>query len=322
MKICELIQYPVAGCYVATAIILASMVGFAADQPDATKPHLTRGESNPEGYGLEIIDGALVRAGAKGGKLEATLANVVEALRERYTKANIVFPPGLGSLNISDVKLRAGSLWEELEAIRVASGSRFEWMGPNSPFFSAQTPFVSMPNTGAIDPSTGLPLDPNRVNNSGLFVLREMSLTSENERVVEAFNLGPYLEWFRNTQSQESNKTLVEKLIEESVVKVQGMISDTINTLKQGRLTPADQPSFQFHRGANLLIVIGAREAVEVARKVITALPGRPGQVSSPAQGEYGAPGPGGNPSNDAFRRRYGLNPAPPGPAPGTTPPR
>jgi hypothetical protein len=60
------------------------------------------------------------------------LGNVVDVLRDRYTNANIVMSPGLAKLRISDLKLRAGHLADELEAIRVASGGKFEWTGPRN----------------------------------------------------------------------------------------------------------------------------------------------------------------------------------------------
>src|SRR5437016_1005463 len=141
-------------------------------------------------YDLEIVDGVLTQSGR-----EATLDNVIDALRERYSKANIVLSPGLKKVQILDLKLRTGSIWEELEAIRVASGGKFEWLGPNSPVFSGErTP--NNPNnmspsafagsaspgaSGAVDPATGLPLSSSDLN-AGLFILRERS--EENERVV------------------------------------------------------------------------------------------------------------------------------------------
>src|SRR5437870_445167 len=49
--------------------------------------------------------------------------------------------------------------------------------------------------TQGIDPATGLPVKNPDFPNAGLFVLREARPTPETERIVEAFNIGPYLEW-------------------------------------------------------------------------------------------------------------------------------
>src|SRR5207249_9222726 len=93
-----------------------------------------RAASGPkQEYDLVIADGMLIKKGAKEGKVEATLANVVDALRERHSSANIAIAPGVAKLKIGGRKLRAGLLWDELEAIRVASGSGFDWMAPGSP---------------------------------------------------------------------------------------------------------------------------------------------------------------------------------------------
>jgi len=117
------------------------------------------------------------------------------------------------------------------------------------------------------------------------------------------------------------------------------IIMDTISALHSNT---AEQPDFQFHRGANLLVIIGSRDAVDVARKVVSALPGQahlPQPQVSTSENErfrqrYGLmpnnpPGQGEtigrNPAEmDAFRKRYGLDgrPAPePGAAPAQKPP-
>src|SRR5262249_28890699 len=107
---------------VCAMMLLAALMVKAADN---TEPNKTPQVS----YDLEISNGTLV---LEGKKTEATLANVVEVLRARYQQANIVIAPGLAQLKISDLKLRAGQLVDELEAVRVASGEKFEVIGPRS----------------------------------------------------------------------------------------------------------------------------------------------------------------------------------------------
>jgi hypothetical protein len=294
-----------------TAVSLAAALAFlprdvGAENKPTARPEFTStsAESAPPGYDLEIVDGKLVGA-LKGRGLEASLGNVVDALRDRYTKANIAMSPGLAKLKISDLKLRAGRLADELEAISVASGGKFEWTGPGNV---------------RIDPTTGLPVLPAPAeSNTGLFVLREPTPTPENERVVEAFAIQP-LSWLVSTdpkQAQDLREAAVSKKLDE----LENFIRETLGELRRG--TSVEMPSFRFHRGANLLIVTGTRDAVDVARKVVNALPGQTGFGSSGGGGGggggFGGGGPGMSPeAQEAFRKRYGLAPPPgaPGPAP------
>src|SRR5439155_11946172 len=75
----------------------------------------------------------------------ATLANIIDVLRDLHADANIAMSPELANVQIADLKLRATSLDEELEAIRVASGNQFIWTKPGAP-------------PVAVDPTTGLPV--------------------------------------------------------------------------------------------------------------------------------------------------------------------
>ena len=93
---------------------LPGLLMAAEKTPPAKVP-----DTRPPGYDLQIIDGQLIRP---QGKVEATLANVVDALRDQYAEANIILSPGLSKLKVGDLKLRAGKLSDELEAVRVASG--------------------------------------------------------------------------------------------------------------------------------------------------------------------------------------------------------
>src|ERR1043166_827835 len=86
-----------------------------AQKEQAAKP-------DPGGFDLIISDGMITWNGMKV-KIEPTLGHVVDTLRERYAEANIAISPGLSELRVGDLKLRARNLPEELEAIRVASGS-------------------------------------------------------------------------------------------------------------------------------------------------------------------------------------------------------
>jgi hypothetical protein len=69
------------------ALVFLPGVFFAGE---GQEPQAVPTDANPAGYDLQIVDGQLIRP---GGKLEATLANVVNALRDQYTEANIIFSP-------------------------------------------------------------------------------------------------------------------------------------------------------------------------------------------------------------------------------------
>jgi hypothetical protein len=130
------------------AATLPSSLRSAQDQQKApdTAPAVqpTPQERPASRYALEIVDGTLLH---KGHKTEATLANAVDALRDLWPEANIVLAPELAKLKVADLKLRSvGQLQEALEALRVASGYRFEWR-------------QGLPGgAAAIDPATGLPV--------------------------------------------------------------------------------------------------------------------------------------------------------------------
>ena len=115
-------------------------------------------------------------------------------------------------------------------------------------------------------------------------------------RKVEVFNLTGYLH-----SGSPGGKDTGEKL-----EQLQTIILQTLHQLKLGRLGPGEEPSFQFHDGANLFVVIGTDEAVDVARKVIGALPvPRGGFVQRP---------------QDFNRQEREPTPIPPSPVPQDTP--
>ena len=281
--------------------LAATLVGQSqhvlGGQPTASPPATTPIDTKVSGYNLEIIDGKLV---LPGGKVEATLGNVVDALRDQYTEANLVLAPGLAKLKVADLKLRAGRLLDELEGLRVATGGKFEVQAPASP-------------VSTVDPTTGLPREGAKPN-VGLFVLRDLRQAGPRERVVEAFNIGPYLEWLGfewlrkhpNPNAQQKHDSEDEALRE-----IEEIIESTITDFSADS-GEVQKPTWQYHRGATLLVVIGNLDSVEIARKIVNALPGMSTRTDSARAGRYGP----GSPSpedraaaEDAFRKRYGLAP-------------
>ena len=286
------------------ALVLAGLpVSLMADQK-LQEPSATLDSA---GYDLEIEDGQLIRAGRK---VEATLPNIVDALRARYTDANIVLAPNLTKVKVGDLRLRAGRLGEELQAVRVASGDKFE---------------IEVPNGPTIDQTTGFPIAYSQNGNASLLVLRESKPRPETRRIVEAFNIGPYLEWssHQNTTNHPSE--------DETLREVQGMISETLAAFET-QSNQGEPPSFQYHRGATMLVIIGNIESVEIARKIVNALPGM-NAVADSSRARYGFEPPRDSAAEDranreaaaqaAFAARYGMTrPARGDPQSGTAAPQ
>lgn len=271
-----------------------------AQKEQAAKP-------DPGGFDLIISDGMITWNGMKV-KIEPTLGHVVDTLRERYAEANIAISPGLSELRVGDLKLRARNLPEELEAIRVASGSQFEWLGPGSAG-------PNMGPLGAVDPTTGLPKAAPSESSAGLFVLREPTPTPENQRIVEAFNLSGYVQWLMHNSGPKEAKEdrgraedARMRAAEGGVQEIEKIVAETIEMLKRSHPANVEIPSFRFHHGANLLVVVGTSQEVDVVRKVVTGLPG---QAVPRDERLFDLGTPAVTSPEDAFRRRYGLAPSP-----------
>jgi hypothetical protein len=248
-------------------------------------------DSKNDGYDLEIENGQLLRP---GHKVDATLGNIIDALRDQYTQANIVSSPGLEKVKVADLKLRTGRLADELEALRVATGERFEFHDPNGP-------------NPPIDPTTGQPLA--GAMNAGLFVLRAPGPIPEKRRDVAAFNISPYLDWLRH-QSKDSGKEQ-DEIVDRCLAEIKTILETTIKDLNQGS-EDFDHPSCQYHPGATLLVIVGTSDSIAVAAKIVNALPGM-SSVTSNSSAPYRVGEPELTPeraaADAAFRARYGLGP-------------
>ena len=289
------------------AATLPSSLRSAQDQqkaPDTAPAVLPTPQKRPASpYALEIVDGTFLR---KGHLTEAALANVVDALRDLWPEANIVLAPELAKLKVAELKLRSvGQLPEALEALRVASGYRFEWRRgwPGG--------------AAAIDPATGLPVT---AGESALYVL-DLGLGSQGNpgerarRSVEVFNLSGYLQHLGKKDEKEVGDSLhqIEMIVFKTLVNLARLNEDN---LPENELLP----DFQFHPGASLLIVIGSPDALDVARKIVTALPGVPpvaasGALAPPSPEEATRAA-----EEEAIARRYGLRLPPREPRPAATP--
>jgi hypothetical protein len=318
------------GALVCLAATLQFNSGRAEDQPKApettpaTQPAAKGRSGSP--YQLWILHGKFVH---NGQDVVATLANVVDALRDFWPGVTIALVPEVSKLKVDDLKLRsAPELSEALEALRVASGYRFEWR-------------KGMPNSGgAPDPATGLPGQP--AGESSLYILDlgvdpQGNASQRARRMVEVFNLSSYLDGLvtrhRNEvgtlppseRPKDLNAYLAvqrQNEVNRSLEEIRSTVFDTLDNLMEANLTASDYPRFQFHPGTGLLIVTGPPEPIEVARKVVGALTGQPSSSGLATGGEPDANQRAA--ARERFERRYGLGPGRPAGMPGTgvpTPP-
>jgi hypothetical protein len=215
-----------------------------------------------EGFDIAIIDGTFMY---RGKETEATLENVLDVLRQRHPDANIVVAPEVPPILIKNLKIRATDLPMELEALRVASGDRFTW--ESSGGRQDDLPF-------------GIPdamLEQSRsMSEQLLYVLRQAPGRGQDRLRVEAFSLGGYFASLPKTQDADQNEALIEEKIEE----LKQMVDETVVIFHEisDRTYGGDRSSMtslnmRFHRGANLVILIGDPQSIEIAGKVIGALP-------------------------------------------------
>ena len=133
-----------------------------------------------------------------------------------------------------------------------------------------------------------------------LTFFRQAIKPGEASNLTKALNLTPY----SDPESLLIRKAKRdEKDISASLEQIMRIVSETLDQATQGKAEAGSQPSFKFHPGANLFIVIGSPQAIEVTEKVVNALPGVAGARGYPPQNAETRL------MDDAFRRRYGLEP-------------
>jgi hypothetical protein len=181
--------------------------------------------------------------GTTNSTVPATIDNLSKYLRAIDPNLNIVLSPDVGKLTISNLKLNTRNPLSISQAVSVASG-------------------------GTIAGSDG------RMGGAFGGGLRgaERSLTfvanqrHESKPSVEVFNLSGYIQ----TLGKVDEKVVSQKLDELE----NNLIFPTYDSLHV-RQTGDDLPTFRYHSGTKLLIVIGNPDAIEVTRKIVNALPGQ-----------------------------------------------
>jgi hypothetical protein len=273
------------GCRISLCVFLlliTSHLGVRAQSGGTSTPTSAAAPAAPPDarWDLNIVNGSLRLQDGK--TVPATLGNVVDYMRDMFP-ANIVLAPGVGQIKVGDLKL-ASFQWEPaLDALKVASGNAFAWQRRSDPAVM-----------GVVDPTTGLPVIA-RASGEGdkreellMLTLDESGVGSGPRRIVEVFNLAGYLRG-QDKDKQEKSLNEITQIIEETAFD--------FDPGQERRLSLR----FKFHSGASLLIVSGLPGEVEVARKVVLALP----ETSSSKAQSVSVD----DATKAVFLRRYGLNP-------------
>lgn len=212
-------------------------------------------QASVAGFDIEIADGVFTH---KGETVDATLENVVDMLRDQHPEANIIVAPEVPPILIETLKIRATDLGMELEALHVASGRRFNVVGSGS-------------------------------RESPLYVLEAAPEGQRAQLRVEAFSLSGYFASLPKTGDEDEDEAVIARKIHElermvdETVDIYRAIDEDVSGRSSARRTVLNM---RFHRGANLVILIGDPRSIEIAGKVIGALPHA--QRSGRTMGRYG----------------------------------
>jgi hypothetical protein len=202
------------------------------------------------------------------GSAPASMGHAVKVLRELYPNATFAIDPRVADVPVTDLIIRADDPMTDLEALRTSTGGRFSIVHePN--FASAsggaeQNPLYSVVYNNATDtkPSTA------------------------EDHQIECFNLTRYLEREKGLNKDDTNTNKAQsgafgggmsgpspaaQAVAEAIARLQDIIQKSISDFDPS----ISQPHFQFYADAQMLIVIGPERTIEVAAKVIRALPGQ-----------------------------------------------
>ena len=181
----------------------------------------------------------------KGGSgVQAYVDQVVGVLKDLHPGLNIVVPPVLSKVKVGDLKyiqpagLEETQIIDVLEAIRAASDDKFEWSkagGKTSPF---------------------------------VFTANPAMVAAMPRRTMEVFNMSGYIEQL-GTQDRAKIRAALDEVYQIIDISTRDMVGGDYEQESQ------IYHSYRFHESAKLLVVNGVPEFVEVARKVVNALPGQ-----------------------------------------------
>ena len=184
----------------------------------------------------------------------ATLSTIVDVLRLMHEGDNMVLSPNLKEITISDLKVKGLNLEDELEVLRVASGDRFLWMRG-----------APQGRPAAIDPATGLPVVSPPPGDGQFYSLvpNPNAPSASGRSNLEVFNVEPFVR-------REKDTTVAIAQLSDIIHSAIGLANLDQSGSGENMLR------CQFYPGAQLLIVTGGPDVLEVARKVVRAATGEP----------------------------------------------
>jgi hypothetical protein len=252
-----------------TALAFAALLALPPRQAQAQTngaPQPKPNSAAPAPYDLVIENGSvrMPRLNDPNAEAPATLENIVSLLLEKHPEANIAIAPEIRQEVIPDLKMRAANLPEEFEFLRVASGDEFVC---RRAFDDIANPLLF-----TLEPSEKF--------------LQEVA--KSDSRQVEVFNFSSYFDR-RLQDPQPTGDPNKSSALKESLVQItKQIVTRTVNSVCGS--SGGESLQFQFHPGANLLVVTGQTDALNIAKKVINAMieqPGTPALIDYSAQ-SYG----------------------------------
>jgi len=258
-------------------VTTASMAAFVlapwpahGQEASVEPPHAKEKAAGPLVEHLKVEHGAVFfRWPGKAwnnGDTPATVGTAVKALRALYPDDTFAVDPRVAELPLTDLVIRANEPDTDLWALRTACGGGFDLGGA---------------------PSLHL-LQHNKYT--------EFNASKREVRNIECFNLTGYFgriispedpkKQQQTDQAKDQAKDERQRHTDEAIDKLQDIIKNTIADFDP-TIAP---PHFQFYPQAQLLIVTRSQRAIEVAAKVIHALPGQQSPVGRVFGLNYGDP--------------------------------
>ncbi|HVU38123.1 MAG TPA: hypothetical protein VHC95_07290 [Opitutales bacterium] len=232
------------------SLLLASLLltapAFAADNTVGASGNnsLAAESAKPAPFTLEIRNGSIIEDGKPA--VPATVGNILEYVKKHNAPFDLALGSGVANVTVGDMIMHLNS--------------------PSSmpPADSGETRegYEASKLCAAITSSASVPLTEQNIGNG--FALRLISPDLQ----VQVFNLANYLNPNGSTQPADKD---VQASVQEKLAALREIILNTLSNLNPNAPS-APTVKFQFHEGANLLVVTGDEQAIDVTKKVVDAL--------------------------------------------------
>jgi hypothetical protein len=235
---------------------------------------------------LVIADGVLRDYLVDGKPATATLRNLVPIVQRHYPASNITMI-GVDDIAVGDLvlqwapkppdphaPLRSPPLNLVLRALSEASGHKFRVSDPEDPFTFL---LVKSDDPGALGPRVADVVYIGHILSHGINKAEiEVKLIDSQTRMSLAEER--YGEKYPGKDDLSDLTAVLKKQLEranpsdEEISKLLTQISEVVTDTLTKLQPDAKPPEFQFHKGTDLLVVIGSASAVDITRKVVAAL--------------------------------------------------